>query len=100
MEHLARLALTQAGNLLVVATKVGERTMGGTTTQQRAGNDAIGSGLQLTSGQFVEVGPETGTYQTWLLDHRAGQGDNALHRQTPTGEQLAHGNHVLITDGP
>src|SRR5690606_22317661 len=100
MQHFAVIALAQAGHLIVVTTEEGECALCGTTAEHRAGNHPIEAGLELAGGEFLQVGAQTGTQQTRLLDDRAAQRDHALNEQLAGGEQLAYGNHVLIADLP
>src|SRR5690606_1615488 len=74
--------------------------MRGTASQHRAGDHAIGARLQLTGTQLVQVGSQSSAQQTRTLNHRTGQRYDAFNRDTPGREQLADGDHVLITDAP
>ena len=100
MQHLALLALAQAGNLLVITAEVGECPMRGTSTEQGTGNHAIAAGLQFARSQLVQIGAQTRAQQARRGHYRTGQRNDTLDRQAPAGEQQADGDHVLIANAP
>ncbi|MNP24085.1 hypothetical protein D3C76_1168270 [compost metagenome] len=94
------VALAQAGQLQVIAAEEGTGATGGAAAQQGAGHHAVGAGLHFAGGELLQAGAQAGTQQARPLDHGAGQGHHAFDPEPAAGEQLADGDHVLVTDVP
>src|SRR5690606_4446248 len=93
-------AFTQHRHLVAGARQERHRATRRRTVQHGAIDDAIVTVEQAPFSQLGQGCANTSAQQLRLANLRASQRNNAISVKLASGEQLADGNNVLVTDGP